>query len=181
MKGFLSWNLSVLDDLLILLKTLIPTFKGWVLMGIGATIGGWLNWALGGIDAAIIWLFIFTIIDFLSGNAAAIKQKKWQSRVTYKGIFKKLFIFIMIAICHGVDVSLQVDFVRTACIFAYILNEVGSILENVERLGFGDIIPKPLRNALHMVNEREQNKLSGIGAPTTEQPKGEQINEQNRN
>ena len=130
-------------------------------MGIGATIGGWLNWALGGIDAAIVWLFIFTIIDFISGNAAAIKQKKWQSRITYRGIFKKLFIFIMIAICHGVDVSLQVDFVRTACIFAYILNEVGSILENVERLGFGDIIPAPLRNALHMVSEREQTRLTG--------------------
>lgn len=161
LKNFLEWNTSVLNDLIILLKSLIPTLKGWILMGIGATIGGWLNWALGGIDAAIVWLFIFTIIDFISGNAAAIKQKKWQSRITYRGIFKKLFIFIMIAICHGVDVSLQVDFVRTACIFAYILNEVGSILENVERLGFGDIIPAPLRNALHMVSEREQTRLTG--------------------
>lgn len=167
LKNFLEWNTSVLNDLIILLKSLIPTLKDWILMGIGATVGGWLNWALGGIDAAIVWLFIFTIIDFISGNAAAIKQKKWQSRITYRGIFKKLFIFIMIAICHGVDVSLQVDFVRTACIFAYILNEVGSILENVERLGFGDIIPAPLRNALHMVSEREQTRLTGAQTKET--------------
>lgn len=173
LKNFLEWNTSVLNDLIILLKSLIPTLKGWMLMGIGATIGGWLNWALGGIDAAIVWLFIFTIIDFISGNAAAIKQKKWQSRITYRGIFKKLFIFIMIAICHGVDVSLQVDFVRTACIFAYILNEVGSILENVERLGFGDIIPAPLRNALHMVSEREQTRLTGAQTKET----GEKTND----
>lgn len=146
-------------------------------MGIGATIGGWLNWALGGIDIAVVWLFIFTLIDFISGNAAAIKNKKWQSKITYKGIFKKTFIFIMIAICHGVDVSLQIDFVRTTCIFAYIVNEVGSILENVERLGFGDIIPKPLRGALHMVNEREQAKHAGMGV----QAKEEKTNEQNCN
>lgn len=159
----IGWNLSVLGDLLILLKAIIPTFKGCILMGIGATIGGWLSYALGGIDIAVTWLFVFTLIDFISGNAAAIKQGKWSSRITYKGIFKKLFIFIMVAICHGVDQSMQVDFVRTACIFAYILNEVGSILENVERLGFGDIIPSVLRNALDAVREREQNKLTSLG------------------
>ena len=62
----------------------------------------------------------------------------------------------MISISHGVDVSLNVDFVRTACIFAYLANEVGSILENIERLGYGDIIPAVLRNALHVLKDKGQ-------------------------
>ena len=152
---FYSWNISVLHDLVILLRSVIPTFRGWILMAIGATIGTWLSYVFGGFDSAIIWLFGFTLIDYLTGNFAAVKNGKWQSMFAYKGIFKKAFIFVMIAICHGVDVSMGLDFVRTTCIFAYIANEVGSIVENIERMGYGDIIPPILRSALKVAKERE--------------------------
>lgn len=166
LRTFIGWNLAVMDDLLILLKGLIPEFSQTVLMSIGAVIGGWLGYVLGGLDLAILWLFGFTILDYITGNLAVLKQGKWRSKLAYKGAFKKLFIFIMVAICHGVDESLNTDFVRTACIFAYIINEVGSILENVDKMGYGDVIPPVLRNALQAIKAREDAKGNII--PTKE-------------
>ena len=88
-------------------------------------------------------------------------RKNMRDRQTaFQGIFKKFFIFIMVAICNGVDISLHVDFVRDACIFAYIVNEVGSLIENIARAGYADVIPTPLRNALKLLKEREENKVS---------------------
>lgn len=169
LRTFVAWNMSVMDDLFILLKELIPAYTERILMTIGAAIGGWLGYALGGFDLAILWLFGFSVLDYVTGNLAVLKQGKWISRLAYKGIFKKLFIFIMVAISHGVDESLNVDFVRTACIFAYIINEVGSILENVDRMGYGDVIPPVLRNALQAIKAREDAKGNVI--PTKEEKK----------
>lgn len=160
LSTFASWNIAVLVDLFLLVKVVIPTFKRCVLMSIGATIGAWLGYAIGGFDAALLWLFGFAVLDFITGNIAVIKAGKWQSNMAYRGIFKKMFIFIMVAICHGVDMSMGTDFVRTACVFAYILNEVGSILENIERMGFGDIIPSVLKDALD-VAKKEKLRLGG--------------------
>lgn len=153
---FFMWNMAVLTDLGILLKSAMPTYKELLFMSIVASIGGWLSYLLGGCEPALMWLAGFMLVDFLTGNFAVIKQGRWQSSLMYRGIFKKCFIFVMISISHGVDVSLNVDFVRTACIFAYLANEVGSILENIERLGYGDIIPAVLRNALHVLKDKGQ-------------------------
>lgn len=141
-------------------------------MGAGAVIGGWASYVFGGFDAALLWLFGFTLVDFILGIIAAAKHRRWQSKVMYRGIFKKSFIFVMIAICHGVDVALGIDFVRTTCIFAYLANEVGSILENVERMGYGDIIPSVLRNALQILQDKGQGN-TGLGTTKERTEKNE--------
>ena len=151
-----------MNDALILLRSAIPTFTERVLMGIGALIGGWAGYLLGGIDIALLWLCGFVVIDYFTGNFAVLKQGKWQSKLAYKGIFKKLFIFIMVTICNGIDESLHLTFVRDACVIAYILNETGSILENVERMGYGEVIPPILRQSLKILREREEARLNNI-------------------
>lgn len=159
---FFNWNKLVIYDLVILLHFIIPTVRRLITMAIGATIGALLSYAIGGFDVPVLWLFGFTVIDYCIGNFAAVKNGKWQSTLAYKCIFKKVIIFVMIAICNGVDLSLGLDFVRTACIFAYIANEVGSIIENIERMGYGDIIPPVLRNALKIAKEREAAMTGNI-------------------
>lgn len=124
-------------------------------MSIGAAIGTWLSYVFGGFDAAVLWLFGFSVLDYITGNIAVIKAGKWKSNLAYRGIFKKMFIYIMVAICHGVDVSMNTDFVRTACVFAYIVNEVGSIIENIERMGYGDVIPAALKHALDIAKSEK--------------------------
>ena len=45
---------------------------------------------LGGVDIPLIWLFIFVVIDYLSGSWYAIKSGNWSSSVGGKGIIKKI-------------------------------------------------------------------------------------------
>ena len=102
---------------------------------------------LGGVDIPLIWLFIFVVIDYLSGSWYAIKSGNWSSSVGGKGIIKKIIIFLMVVIANG----------RQAVIIAYLINESGSILENLENLGYGSIIPSVLRNGLKAINQKNSN------------------------
>jgi phage-related holin len=42
-------------------------------------------------------------------------------------------------------------------IIAYLINESGSILENIENLGYGSIIPEVLRKGLKAINQKNSN------------------------
>lgn len=112
---------------------------------------------LGGVDIPLIWLFIFVVIDYLSGSWHAIKSGNWSSSVGGKGIIKKIIIFLMVVIANGVDQSTGINYIRQAVIIAYLINESGSILENIENLGYGSIIPSVLRNGLKAINQKNSN------------------------
>lgn len=112
---------------------------------------------LGGVDIPLIWLFIFVVIDYLSGSWYAIKSGKWSSSVGGKGIIKKIIIFLMVVIANGIDQSTGINYIRQAVIIAYLINESGSILENIENLGYGSIIPSVLRNGLKAINQKNSN------------------------
>ena len=112
---------------------------------------------LGGVDIPLIWLFIFVVIDYLSGSWYAIKSCNWSSSVGGKGIIKKIIIFLMVVIANGIDQSTGINYIRQAVIIAYLINESGSILENIENLGYGSIIPSVLRNGLKAINQKNSN------------------------
>ena len=113
---------------------------------------------LGGVDVPLIWLFIFVVIDYLSGSWYVIKSGNWSSSVGGKGIIKKIIIFLMVVIANGIDQSTGINYIRQAVIIAYLINESGSILENIENLGYGSIIPSVLRKGLKAINQK--NNLS---------------------
>lgn len=112
---------------------------------------------LGGVDISLIWLFIFVVIDYISGSWYAIKSGNWSSSVGGKGIIKKIIIFLMVVIANGIDQSTGINYIRQAVIIAYLINESGSILENIENLGYGSIIPSVLRNGLKAINQKNSN------------------------
>ena len=112
---------------------------------------------LGGVDIPLIWLFIFVVIDYVSGSRYAIKSGNWSSSVGGKGIIKKIIIFLMVVIANGIDQSTGINYIRQAVIIAYLINESGSILENIENLGYGSIIPAVLRNGLKAINQKNSN------------------------
>ena len=112
---------------------------------------------LGGVDIPLIWLFIFVVIDYVSGSWYAIKSGNWLSSVGGKGIIKKIIIFLMVVIANGIDQSTGINYIRQAVIIAYLINESGSILENIENLGYGSIIPSVLRKGLKAINQKNSN------------------------
>lgn len=78
----------------------------------------------------------------------AILQRKLSSYIGFKGIFKKVLIFIMVAIANTIDVYIIGDgsAIHTAVIFFYISNEGISIIENAANIGLP--IPKKLKDVL---------------------------------
>ena len=105
------------------------------------------------------WLFAFVVADYITGMIAAARTGTWSSRIGLKGLIRK-FVILLVAIgFHGIDQILQEPWIGAWAIGALSLNELISILENVEKAGFGSIIPQRIRNMLDLVKEEHQNKI----------------------
>ena len=95
-------------------------------------IGGWLGYFLGGCDGLLIALVMFVVMDYISGVMCAIADKTLSSEVGFKGICRKVLIFVLVGIANILDVQVigTGSVLRTAVIFFYISNEGISLLEN---------------------------------------------------
>ena len=119
----------------------------------GALVGV-LTYAVGGIDVAVQWLFAFVVVDYLLGVATACKTHVWSSSTGFKGIVKKAVIFSVVCVGNGLDQVLGTGgTLRNAAIAAYCVNEAGSILENLGRLGYTGLIPAKIKSAIKAINE----------------------------
>lgn len=134
---------------------LIPAKGEAYLMLASGAVGSALAWALGGIDLQLQWLLVFVAVDYVTGTIAAGKTGDWNSRVGFRGLFKKVFIFVVVMLSHGLDVIAGTDMLRNAAIVAYAVNELGSTLENMDRLNLGGMIPGFLRRAIKEIKSKE--------------------------
>lgn len=118
---------------------------------LGAFVGG----LIGGLDSLAYALVLFVIVDYITGIMAGIVEKKISSEVGFKGIFRKVVIFILVSIAHIIDSKIlgNGSAIRTAVIFFYISNEGISILENSGRIGLP--IPQKLMDILHQLNKED--------------------------
>ena len=116
-------------------------------------IGGWLGYFLGGCDGLIIALLVFVVMDYLTGVMCAIADKKLSSAVGFKGICRKVLIFMLVGIANVIDVEVikTGSVLRTAVIFFYLSNEGISLLENAGHLGLP--IPEKLRKVLEQLHD----------------------------
>ena len=118
-----------------------------------ASLGCLLGFLLGDLDGFLIALIVFVIADYITGLCSAFIQKKVSSKTGFKGIIKKICIFIVVAIANIIDVNLlETPMLRTAVIFFYISNEGISIIENLTVLGVP--VPKKLKDALTQIKEK---------------------------
>lgn len=68
-------------------------------------IGGWLGYFLGGCDGLVVALVVFVVADYLTGVMCAISEKKLSSEVGFRGICRKVLIFILVGIANILDVQ----------------------------------------------------------------------------
>ena len=123
-----------------------------------AAIGGWLGYFLGGCDGLLYALLAFVVADYLTGVMCAINDKTLSSEVGFKGICRKVLIFILVGIANILDVQVvgTGSVLRTAIIFFYISNEGVSLLENAGHLGLH--IPVKLKAVLEQLHDRAEEK-----------------------
>lgn len=123
-----------------------------------AAVGGFFGWFLGGFDGFLYALFVFVIIDYITGIMVAILEKKLSSEIGFRGIFKKVLIFCLVAVGQIIDSQIikTGSVLRTAVIFFYLSNEGISILENVALIGLP--VPQKLKDVLEQLKKDEENK-----------------------
>lgn len=127
----------------------------WNGIQIGFTaLGGFLGWFLGGADGFLYALIAFVVIDYITGVMCAISDKSLSSEVGFRGICRKVLIFILVGVGNLLDVYIlgEAGVLRTAVIFFYLSNEGVSLLENASRLGLP--IPEKLKEILQQLHDK---------------------------
>ncbi len=117
-------------------------------------VGGWLGYFLGGCDGLLYALLAFVVIDYITGVMCAISDHTLSSEVGFKGICRKVLIFLLVGIANVLDVQIiQTGCVlRTAVIFFYISNEGVSLLENAAHLGLP--VPDKIKVVLEQLHDK---------------------------
>ncbi|OLR25032.1 phage holin family protein [Bacillus cereus] len=137
-----------MDRIDVVLKTFITTF------------GGFCGYFLGGWDATLKVLVIMAAIDYITGVVAAGYNGELKSKVGFKGIAKKVVLFLLVGAAAQLDAALGSNSaIREATIFFFIGNELLSLLENAGRMGIP--LPQALTNAVEILGgkqKQEKNK-----------------------
>lgn len=124
-------------------------------------IGGVLGSAIGGWDFSIFLLSMFVLVDFIQGlyiawflhKSPKTKSGKASSKVGFHGIGKKVSIFMVVALMHGIDIMFDIDYLRTATIFAYMFNEGTSIIENLIIMDV--YVPEIVKRGIDLLDKKE--------------------------
>ena len=121
-----------------------------------AAVGGGIGWFFGELDGFFYALLAFVVIDYLTGVMCAIADRSLSSEVGFRGIFRKVLIFVMVGAGHILDAQVigSGDALRTAVIFFYISNEGVSLLENAAHIGLP--VPEKLKDVLAQFHDREK-------------------------
>jgi len=135
---------------------------GWFwIQVVVAGVGGFLSWFLGGMDGFLYALVAFVVADYITGVFCAIHDRALSSRVGWRGIFKKVVIFILVGVGTILDRYILLGenhIIRSAICFFYLSNEGISLLENATRLGLP--VPRKLRDVLVQLRDRDKPKLN---------------------
>lgn len=125
-----------------------------------ATVGAVLGYLYGPMDALLITLIVCVCVDYATGVIRGAVTRTLDSGIGWKGLLKKVAIFMLVAVGSVVDKLLAINgAVREAVILFYIANEGISILENLGQIG----VPFPtfLRKWLvKLKDDKDDNNIS---------------------
>ncbi|MGG3808577.1 phage holin family protein [Geobacillus thermodenitrificans] len=120
-----------------------------------AILGGLAGLLFGESIGLLVALFWMAVIDYGTGMAAGYVEGTLSSKVGFKGIAKKVMIFVMVALAHQVDSALGTkNMFRDATIVFYMANELLSIFENAGRMGVP--VPERLMQAVEVLKGKSE-------------------------
>ncbi len=139
----------------------VSTAKVTALTVIGA-IGSFIVNLFGGWTNDLATLVIMMGIDFLMGLLIAAVWKKSEKSKTgalsswsaWKGLCRKGVSLLFVLIAHRLDLALGANYIRTAVIIGFIINELISITENAGIMGVP--IPDVITKAIDMLKQRSE-------------------------
>ena len=107
-------------------------------------------------DGLMFTLVALVVMDYISGVIAAIAEKKLSSETGAKGIAKKAFMLLIVAVANIVDINVigEGHVLKSVTVIFYIANECISLIENGGRLGVP--VPKKLLDSLKQLKDKEK-------------------------
>jgi len=95
-----------------------------------------ITYLIGGFDMTMQSLILFMAVDYITGVLKAIKDKEVSSKIGFKGLCKKTAILLSIVVVVQFERFIgQPNTVRNIAAMGFIVNEIFSILENLEAFG----------------------------------------------
>ena len=112
------------------------------------------GFVFGDLNGLMIALVALIILDYISGVIAAVVEKKLSSEVGAKGIAKKIFMLLIVAVANIVDINVigEGHVLKSVTVVFYIANECISLIENAGRLGVP--VPKKLPDVLEQLKSK---------------------------
>ena len=120
---------------------------------VGGVIGGIFTFLFGGIDVILKALIALVVLDYVTGIIRGVMTKSLSSEIGYKGILKKILIFVVIAVAVIMPALNDYNPLREVVIVFYLCNEGISILENA-----AEFLPVPdkLKNILIQIRNKSK-------------------------
>lgn len=121
-----------------------------------AFVGSFLSFMVDGLGAAFVVLLGLMVFDFITGMMAAVHSGQGlSSNVGGKGLFKKLYIIILIGAVYMVELYVikSNGIIGDGATICYCAIEFISIVENGGKLGVP--IPKVIQNMITVLKGKE--------------------------
>ncbi|WP_330639490.1 MULTISPECIES: phage holin family protein [Lachnospiraceae] len=124
----------------------------WISIAFGMA-GGFLTYWLGGWDVLLKTIVFLAIADYITGWIKGIYTKQLSSEIGFKGLLKKIVMFIVIAVSFVIQGLIGGTIpLREVVIMFYIANEGLSLLENAAVF---TPIPDKLKNVLLQLRDKD--------------------------
>lgn len=124
-------------------------FLKCVLAALGTVVG----FLFGDMSGMMIALIVLIVLDYITGVMSAFVTKTVSSLTGARGIAKKIFMLLIVAIANIVDVNVigTGNVLKSVTILFYIANECISLIENAGKLGVP--VPKKLLDVLEQLKK----------------------------
>ena len=124
-----------------------------IVKSICAAMGAISGFLFGKLNGLFYALIAMMVIDYISGVLIAVLNKRLSSEIGFKGLVKKLFMLMLVAMGHILDSQVigTGAVIMSAVQLFFIANEGISVLENASRLGLP--VPQKLKELLEQLKE----------------------------
>ena len=138
---------------------IMSKLQAWFI-SISGAVGAFIVQLFGGWTTDLQTLLTFMAIDFAMGLIIAAVFKKspktesgtLSSAACFKGLCKKGVMLLFVLIGYRLDMSLKVDYIRSAVIIGFIANELISIVEKSGIMGIP--LPEIVKKSIELLKNK---------------------------